>query len=320
MAFLIGTDEAGYGPNLGPLVVSASVWRVPDSLIHCDLYQQLSRCVNADVSSMTEKQVAICDSKQLYKPKGTLADLETGVLSCLGCVRKTPANWTSVWEQLAPQSFYALRKVVWYRDFDRAIPVHADADEITSKKDTFQVETKKAQVELCALESIAILPEQFNQMIEELGTKSSALSNVTLDLVCRMVDKFSDEPTKIVCDKHGGRNNYASLLQPRFNDQLVKVRCEGRAESSYEISTTATPIEISFRAKGESFLPSALASMASKYLRELAMLAFNQFWSDHVEGLSPTAGYPVDAKRFKKDIEPAQKQLGISDELLWRVR
>ena len=32
MSYLIGTDEAGYGPNLGPLVISASVWHVPDGL------------------------------------------------------------------------------------------------------------------------------------------------------------------------------------------------------------------------------------------------------------------------------------------------
>ena len=28
MTLLIGTDEAGYGPNLGPLVVAATAWRV----------------------------------------------------------------------------------------------------------------------------------------------------------------------------------------------------------------------------------------------------------------------------------------------------
>ena len=28
MPYLVGTDEAGYAPNLGPLVISATVWWV----------------------------------------------------------------------------------------------------------------------------------------------------------------------------------------------------------------------------------------------------------------------------------------------------
>ena len=35
--------------------------------------------------------------------------------------------------------------------------------------------------------------------------------------------------------------------------------------------------------------------MASKYLRELAMRPFNEFWSRHVPELKPTAGYPLNA-------------------------
>ncbi len=30
MAYLIGTDEAGYAPNLGPLIISCTVWHVAD--------------------------------------------------------------------------------------------------------------------------------------------------------------------------------------------------------------------------------------------------------------------------------------------------
>src|SRR5437773_7720743 len=30
MVFVLGTDEAGYGPNLGPLCIAASAWEQPD--------------------------------------------------------------------------------------------------------------------------------------------------------------------------------------------------------------------------------------------------------------------------------------------------
>ena len=60
--------------------------------------------------------------------------------------------------------------------------------------------------------------------------------------------------------------------------------------------------------------------MLAKYLRELSMLAFNEFWQSHLPDLKPTAGYPVDAKRFREQIRSVQKQLDVSDERLWRNR
>jgi hypothetical protein len=50
------------------------------------------------------------------------------------------------------------------------------------------------------------------------------------------------------------------------------------------------------------------------------MNLFNRFWTDRQPGLKPTAGYPNDAVRFKADIAALQKQLGITDEILWRSR
>jgi hypothetical protein len=67
-------------------------------------------------------------------------------------------------------------------------------------------------------------------------------------------------------------------------------------------------------------MPAALASMTSKYLRELAMRAFNDFWCGHVPDLAPTAGYPLDARRFRAAIQETQVALGIADRIVWRNR
>ena len=55
-------------------------------------------------------------------------------------------------------------------------------------------------------------------------------------------------------------------------------------------------------------------------LRELFMKQFNQFWLSHVPNLLPTAGYPNDAPRFYRAIEPACQKLGIAKEAVWRSR
>ena len=45
MPYLIGTDEAGYAPNLGPLVISASLFWVDDLEVADCLYSRLKRVV-----------------------------------------------------------------------------------------------------------------------------------------------------------------------------------------------------------------------------------------------------------------------------------
>ena len=64
----------------------------------------------------------------------------------------------------------------------------------------------------------------------------------------------------------------------------------------------------------------ALASLISKYVRELLMESFNAYWSREVPGLRPTAGYYQDGLRFLKDIQPHLKRLGLTREGLVRQR
>jgi hypothetical protein len=58
--------------------------------------------------------------------------------------------------------------------------------------------------------------------------------------------------------------------------------------------------------------------MTAKYVRELAMEAFNRFWSSRVPGLAATAGYPVDARRWRTEAAEAIHRAGVADDDLWR--
>jgi hypothetical protein len=58
--------------------------------------------------------------------------------------------------------------------------------------------------------------------------------------------------------------------------------------------------------------------MTAKYVRELAMQAFNEFWSERVPGLVATAGYPVDAGRWRAAAADAIRAAGVADDSLWR--
>jgi ribonuclease HII len=320
MAYLIGTDEAGYGPNLGPLVISATVWHTPDCLRDADLYEVLADVVSAIPPSDEDcRRVAIADSKLLYKPGGGLAALERGVLTGLALLSRRVGCWRDVWPALDPDSSDYSDALPWHDGYDAAIPGSASAEEIEQLKMSVGQGLSQAGVVLHDVCCTVVFPGRFNDLVELHGNKASALSSLTLALVNRALSSLNDETVLILCDKHGGRNRYGPLLQQVFPEYLVEVYREGRAESVYRWGPASRRIEIRFVAGGERFLPSAFASMTAKYLRELAMQAWNDFWCRHVADLRPTAGYPLDARRFKTDIQDAQARLNIDDRMLWRV-
>ena len=334
MTVLIGTDEAGYGPNLGPLVITATAWRIPDEQSSADLFDLLSAAVGRDAGP---GRLPIADSKLLYKPGGGLGNLEQGVLAALPATAfshrssTTPIDstqyraplgrlhsWRHAWQTLAPAVTDCLDAVPWYAGYDEPLPIDADADQIETLATRFLDVLEQTDIDLECIQAKAILPSQFNRLLESHSTKGAALSHETLTLVKQVMARCPDSTILVRCDKHGGRNRYSPLLQTLFPDYLVEVVYESREQSIYRWGPKSQRVEVRFIAKCESQLPAALASMVSKYLRELAMRAFNAFWQTHVADLRPTAGYPVDARRFKQQIRHTQAALGVDDRELWR--
>jgi hypothetical protein len=326
MLYLLGTDEAGYGPNLGPLVVAATLWRVQGIDFQPalpDLYTHLASGISADPDD--DNRLAIADSKQLYSSGDSLALLERGVLAALHALERPAATWQSIWSVCSPDHACELP---WHKNFDRPLPCAASVEDHDSGCATFGQTLQQASVELVDLRACVVHPADFNDRCDRLTNKAAVLSATTLTLVRELIRGRVDAPIQIVCDKHGGRNHYAALVweelaadevgdAPGFPVQTLK---EGRDESLYRWRCGESQREIRFITKGERFLPAALASMTAKYLRELSMLAFNAFWAERVPNLRPTAGYPGDALRFWNDIESVVRLARFQERELWRTR
>jgi len=338
MAWMIGIDEAGYGPNLGPLVVAASVWRDQRSEVGgqgrhpasrgtavlapsspgVDLYRRLRKCVS---SAPREGRLAIADSKALYKPGLGLRHLERGVLTALRIVRgDATARWRDLLAACEPH-------LPWHAGFDCELPLDTTHEEVQELTDRFTSACGFAAVELTHVQTRLVFPREFNDLADHYGNKAAALSHISIGLLRKVLDRLPPAPgsplpapCSITCDKHGGRNHYTALLQHHFPDHWIATLHESRAESRYAWGEPHERVTVTFRVGGEAELPTALASMTAKYYRELAMRAFNDYWLKQVPGLRPTAGYPQDAKRFKAAIAGRQRELGIDDRDLWRNR
>lgn len=318
MAYLIGMDEAGYGPNLGPLVIGASVWRIPGARTDYDLYGALRNIVTCDPAALAPGQVVIADSKVVYSPARGLGLLEANVLSLLGLIGKRATGCVELLSQVADAPAAQLQNVAGHDPGSIRLPCAAEARAVADLETSLR-HAWPSELQLVDLRAQLVHPARFNQLLEELGNKSHLLSRMTLELARDVLATLPEgEPCLVLCDKHGGRNKYGVALQPVFAEYLVEVRRESAATSVYCWGPPTRRVEFRFSARGEGDLPVALASMLAKYLRELAMESWNAFWRRRIPGLRPTAGYPVDARRFKADIAALQAELEIPDDPIWR--
>lgn len=318
MGFLIGMDEAGYGPNLGPLVITASLWKVPGDPREFDFWQALQSVVSQKKPTKNSKLLHVADSKEVHSSSAGLAPLEKSILPFLqlfGGVEKL-TSLDGLWRLLTASSTHLdeIQSQPWNRDCECSLPTVVDKELVRDSQQNLKQALNAAGIELKAFCSEIVLPERFNRRCQEYGSKGVLLTRLCMHLLTRVWDKESTEPTLIIGDKHGGRNRYDEYLDEVLDGEMIFRVEESTAKSIYKIGNT----EIRFQTKAEAHFPVAVSSMVCKYTREVMMEVFNQFWSQHIPDLKPTKGYPVDARRFKSEIADAQERLEISDQILWR--
>jgi hypothetical protein len=258
MPYLIGTDEAGYGPNLGPLVISASVWEAPDGVGGEDLYERLDGVIASRAGILPAQKhrqdacgtVAMADSKALYQSGKGLRLLERGLWAAFALLDKRPCTCRDVWKLLAPDC-EAQRQAGMCDDDGRAAPLDAAPAELIELGTRVHEGTAAAGVRLVSLQSRVVFPAEFNDTVERCGSKGLALSRWTLELAARAMAPLPDGCISILCDKHGGRDRYLPLLMEHFPEAFIEIHGEGRQRSQYCFGPAERRVEFCFQAKGE---------------------------------------------------------------------
>jgi hypothetical protein len=312
MPWVVGIDEAGYGPNLGPLVQAAVAIHLPEN----DLsgWSTLQAVVRRS-SEPADGRLLIDDSKKIYT-RGGLAALERGLWPLLGNHARRLDHF--LWgHNPVPDWGEDLCREYWFNGAE-AVPLTVDPH--CQRTDGAVV--RAAIGERCQ-NTVRIVPApRFNQIVDETGSKAAVLIRGLVDLMTSLIRSLPPgEPVVFDCDKLGGRNYYAGLVQDAFPAGWVIAQQESADASRYRVELLDRPVQVVFRPRADAeSVAVALASMLSKYLREVCMSQFNRFWARQVPGIQPTAGYPVDARRFLSQIQQAMAPLGLHVDAVWRKK
>lgn len=351
---VLGIDEAGYGPSMGPFVVVATAWRVPMDLAIEKLNELLSPEIqplprNVRAQAREVAHVPVGDSKKIYSGKHAWESLCDGAHFLLQCAEISQRDESGHQDlktrkiedasfvrhsgaQLYPQDWSRFKKVPWFNSLQLECPADLGLTDslCTVAQEAREAARSKMQslgIELVAIQGRLIDELEWNRLVEQFENKSSVLSELTLVLARSVADELAiaNESIEIYCDKHGGRNRYQALLMNAFEDQWFDTHIESGRLSRYSTRWADHPLMIQFRVEGDSLVPSAAASILAKWTRELAMKALNEFWANQAAmyGMpipKATAGYYVDAMRFSADIQQLVGRHGPPKSEWWRVK
>jgi hypothetical protein len=335
---IAGIDEAGYGPLLGPLVVSATAFELEGVALEVGgeaaegggpcLWKLLKGAV-AKKAPAKKGRLLVTDSKIVHHLAEGTKLLERGVLAFLRSMAVEGGEVTELtaghlMERLACVD-HELEAHPWYAPREVGIPWLAEAGDLAIATNMLMGAMAGAKVKTACMRTAVVSEKRFNRLVEGTNNKASALVSLTLTHLYHLHHAYGHRGLMVGIDKQGGRDHYTGVLLQYFPEAQLRVLVESAKGSSYLLVEGSAQGErrtvVHFREKGDSaFFPTALASMVCKYLRELCMHSFNGWWCGKIEGLRPTAGYYGDGTRWLGDVEPHFERLAVRREMLVRIR
>ena len=308
MAVLVGIDEAGYGPLLGPLVVSAAAFELPDELLKGDMWKVLGKSVGKTRSKLAGR-LLVNDSKQAFSKEIGIKHLQRTTMACLANLQQRPGNLYELLDVLCPSCLKRFGNYRWYQDiaFQK---LDIDENDIAIAADVLGRDMAKAGVKLLWIKSCCLDVAHYNKLVEAAKNKSSVLFNTAAILIHDAFTRSQSDMVQIVLDRQGGRSDYSQGLLKMFPDASLAILRQDEEDSSYEMTIDKKIMRLHFVVGAdERFLPVSLASMVCKYIREMLNECMNDYYLRLYPGLERTSGYWQDGLRFIDDLKKHGHQI-----------
>lgn len=308
-----GIDEAGYGPMLGPLTVGLAVFSIEDwqpGEPAPNMWDLLARAVCQQIRGAGQR-IPIADSKKLKlsndnKKRHPCTHLERGVLAALSASGAAELNTDA---RLLAALHTDAPALPWYGGEPIPLPLGEPAASQRISANLLAGAMRDAGVRLVDLRVRVIPEDHFNAIVRETGSKAATTAVAIAELL-PLAASMSDGPVRIICDRQSGRLDYEDIIARAFPGEGAAVDARTSHASRYLLR--GGRIAVNFETQAEDrHLPTALASMSAKLVRELLMARMNRYFRERLPELKPTAGYVQDARRWLAEaaevLEPGER-------------
>jgi len=302
---VVGVDENGLGPLLGPLVVTAAVFEV-------DRYDREGMWAAAS------GDLRAADSKQLFS-RATIASAERHTLSWLAAFGARAATHAELVSSICLPIPWAtpcggVEPEICAPD-GTPLPRWSE-DPPAPGPDDLRRRLEARGVRPLGVRSLVACAGALNAVLDAADANKLRLDfEMMLHLLTGIAEQYGGR-LEAICGKVGSTRRYGPWID-RLGRYLWTALEETPAVSTYRVTGLGT---VSFVRDGDaSHLPVAVASMVGKYLRELAMARLNTALG---EGLTDSASGYRDPRtaRFVERTARRRERLGLAERCFRRSR